>query len=184
MPARIAFTTASQIDSRTIIDQMGAEKLLGKGDMLLLTSSMPKPQRVQGAFIDDNETGKVTDFIREQRPPQYDDEVVSQPVQLNGKGGVVADVDSADGPVFKQAVEVVIEAGKASTSLLQRRLRIGYGKAARIMESMEEQGIIGPADGSRPREVLVHNMSEVFGGSNAIEDSTGDYDEQPPQEEL
>lgn len=184
VPARIAFTTASQIDSRTIIDQMGAEKLLGKGDMLLLTSSMPKPQRVQGAFIDDNETGKVTDFIREQRPPQYDDEVVSQPVQLNGKGGVVADVDSADGPVFKQAVEVVIEAGKASTSLLQRRLRIGYGKAARIMESMEEQGIIGPADGSRPREVLVHSMSEVFGGSDAIEDSTGDYDEQPPQEEL
>jgi S-DNA-T family DNA segregation ATPase FtsK/SpoIIIE len=115
----------------------------------------------------------VTDFIREQRPPQYDDEVVSQPVQLNGKGGVVADMDSADGPEFKRAVEVVIEAGKASTSLLQRRLRIGYGKAARIMESMEEQGIIGPADGSRPREVLVHNLAEVFGGG-----SVGDSEEE------
>lgn len=165
VPARIAFTTASQIDSRTIIDQMGAEKLLGKGDMLLLTASMPKPQRIQGAFIDDDETNKVTDFIREQRPPQYDDEVVSMPVQLNGKGGIVSnDMDAADEPVFRQAVEVVIQAGKASTSLLQRRLRIGYGKAARMIESMEEQGIVGPADGSRPREVLVSSLDEVFGG--------------------
>ncbi len=152
IPARIAFTTASQIDSRTIIDQMGAEKLLGKGDMLLQTASMPKPMRVQGAFIEDGETNKVTDFIREQRPPQYDDEVVSMPVQLNGRGGVVADVDAADEPIFRQAVEAVIQANKASTSLLQRKLRIGYGKAARMIESMEEQGIIGQADGSRPRE--------------------------------
>lgn len=165
VPARIAFTTVSQVDSRTIIDQAGAEKLLNMGDMLLLTSDMPKPKRVQGAFIDDEETHKVTDFIREQRPPQYDDEVVSQPVQLDGRGGVVADVDSADEPVFRQAVEVVVQAGKASTSLLQRRLRIGYGKAARLIESMEEQGIIGPADGSRPREVLVHSVDEVFGGA-------------------
>ncbi len=168
VPARIAFTTASQIDSRTIIDQMGAEKLLGKGDMLLLTASMPKPQRIQGAFIDDDETNKVTDFIREQRPPQYDDEVVSMPVQLNGKGGIVSnDMDAADEPVFRQAVEAVIQAGKASTSLLQRRLRIGYGKAARMIESMEEQGIVGPADGSRPREVLVSSLDEVFGGPPA-----------------
>jgi S-DNA-T family DNA segregation ATPase FtsK/SpoIIIE len=177
VPARIAFTTASQVDSRTIIDQMGAEKLLGKGDMLLLTASMPKPQRIQGAFIDESETGKVTDFIREQRPPQYDHEVVSQPVQLNGRGGIVADVEVEDGPEFKRAVEVVIEAGKASTSLLQRRLRIGYGKAARIMESMEEQGIIGPADGSRPREVLVHNISDVFGGGSA-EEISDDFSEE------
>lgn len=182
IPARIAFTTASQIDSRTIIDQMGAEKLLGKGDMLLLTSSMPKPQRIQGAFIDESETNKVMDFIREQRPPQYDDEVVSQPVQLNGKGGIVADIESADGPEFKRAVEVVVDAGKASTSLLQRRLRIGYGKAARIMESMEEQGIIGPADGSRPREVLVHSMNEVFGSSTDTSDQVDDFDE--PEEEV
>ena len=177
VPARIAFTTASQVDSRTIIDQMGAEKLLGKGDMLLLTASMPKPQRIQGAFIDESETSKVTDFIREQRPPQYDHEVVSQPVQLNGRGGIVADVEVEDGPEFKRAVEVVIEAGKASTSLLQRRLRIGYGKAARIMESMEEQGIIGPADGSRPREVLVHSISDVFGGGSA-EEISDDFSEE------
>lgn len=180
VPARIAFTTASQIDSRTIIDQMGAEKLLGKGDMLLSTASMPKPQRIQGAFIDDDETNKVTDFIREQRPPDYDQEVVSMPVQLNGKGGIVADSSATDEPEFRQAVEAVVQAGKASTSLLQRRLRIGYGKAARMIETMEEQGIVGPADGSRPREVLVHSVDEVFGGSAAAVAEPQDvYDEMP-----
>ncbi|MDB5164745.1 MAG: cell division FtsK/SpoIIIE, partial [Candidatus Saccharibacteria bacterium] len=167
VPARIAFTVASQIDSRTIIDQMGAEKLLGRGDMLLLTSDMPKPKRVQAALIEDGETAKVTDFIRMQRPPQYDDEVVSQPVQLNGKGGIVADygANDADDDMFRDAVRVVIENKKASTSLLQRRLRIGYGRAARLIEQMEEQGIIGQADGSRPREVLVSSLDDVFGSS-------------------
>jgi S-DNA-T family DNA segregation ATPase FtsK/SpoIIIE len=171
VPARIAFTTASQVDSRTIIDQIGAEKLLGQGDMLLLTSDMPKPKRVQGAFIADDETAKVIDFIRMQRPPQYDDEVVSQPVQLNGKGGVVADygANDADDDMFRDAVGVVIENRKASTSLLQRRLRIGYGRAARLIEQMEEQGIIGQADGSRPREVLVNSIEDVFGGGSAGE---------------
>ncbi len=167
VPARIAFTTASQIDSRTIIDQIGSEKLLGQGDMLLLTADMPKPKRVQGAFIDDPETNKVTDFIRMQRPPQYDAEIISQPVQLNGKGGVVADMSGggdADDDMLRDAVRVVIEGRKASTSLLQRRLRIGYGRAARLIETMEEQGIVGPADGARPREVLVSSLDEVFGG--------------------
>lgn len=170
VPARIAFTTASQVDSRTIIDQMGAEKLLGQGDMLLLTADMPKPKRVQGAFISDSETGKVTDFIRMQRPPQYDDEIISQPVQLNGKGGVVADMSGgmdADDDMFQDAVRCVIEGRKASTSLLQRRLRIGYGRAARLIETMEEQGIVGPADGARPREVLVSSLDEVFGSNDA-----------------
>lgn len=167
VPARISFTVASQVDSRTIIDQMGAEKLLGMGDMLLLTADMPKPKRIQGAFISDDETAKVTDFIRMQRPPQYDDEVISQPVQLNGKGGVVADMGggggSSDDDMFRDAVRCVIEGRKASTSLLQRRLRIGYGRAARLIEEMEEQGIVGPADGARPREVLVSSLEEVFG---------------------
>ncbi len=178
VPARIAFTTTSQVDSRTIIDQIGAEKLLGKGDMLLSTAEMPKPIRVQGAFIEDEETHKITDFIRKQREPSYNDEVVSMPVQLNGKGGIVADVDAADEPVFRQAVEAVVAARKASTSLLQRRLRIGYGKAARLIESMEEQGIVGPQDGSRPREVLVNSVDEVFGGASS--QSEGDvYDDMP-----
>lgn len=169
VPARIAFTVASQVDSRTIIDQMGAEKLLGQGDMLLSTADMPKPIRVQGAFIGDDETNKVTDFIRMQRLPQYNDEIISQPVQI-GKGGVVSDMgggSDADDPMYKEAVRAVIDGRKASTSLLQRRLRIGYGKAARFMETMEEQGIISPADGNRPREVLVNSMDDVFGGGAA-----------------
>lgn len=169
VPARIAFTTASQVDSRTIIDQIGSEKLLGQGDMLLLTADMPKPKRVQGALITDDETNKVTDFIRMQRPPQYDEEVISQPVQLNGKGGVVADMSGSgsDDDMFRDAVRCVIEGRKASTSLLQRRLRIGYGRAARLIEEMEEQGIVGPADGARPREVLVSSLEEVFGSASA-----------------
>ncbi len=162
VPARIAFTTASQVDSRTIIDQMGAEKLLNEGDMLLQTAEMPKPKRVQGALISDVETRKVTDFIREQRAPDYDDEIITQPVKLHGRGNILTDVDDGDEPIFQDAVRVVVEARKASTSLLQRRLRIGYGKAARLVETMEEQGIVGPADGSRPREVLVSSVDEVF----------------------
>jgi S-DNA-T family DNA segregation ATPase FtsK/SpoIIIE len=182
VPARIAFTTASQVDSRTIIDQMGAEKLLGRGDMLFLTSEMPKPKRVQAAFISEEETAKVTQFIQDQRAPNYNDEVVSQPVQI-GKGGVVSDMGSGDGgtgddDMFRDAVHVVLENRKASTSLLQRRLRIGYGRAARLIEQMEEQGIIGAADGSRPREVLVSSMDDVFGtGDEAPEDVSGDAQE-------
>jgi len=180
IPARVAFTTASQVDSRTIIDQIGAEKLLGQGDMLLLTAEMPKPKRVQGAFISAEETAKVADFIRMQRPPQYDEEIISQPVQLNGRGGVVADygANDADDDLWRDAVQVVIDGKKASTSLLQRRLRIGYGRAARLVETMEEQGIVGPADGARPREVLVTSLDEVFGspasgdGLDAEEDTS------------
>ena len=169
VPARIAFTTASQVDSRTIIDQMGAEKLLGQGDMLLLTSSMPKPKRVQGAFISDEENLKVNDFLRMQRPPQYNDDVVSQPVQLNGKGGIVPDNGGeVDDEMWRDAIRVVIEGRKASTSLLQRRLRIGYGRAARLIETMEEQGIVGIADGNRPREVLVHSLDEVFNNDEPV----------------
>ncbi len=175
VPARIAFTTVSQVDSRTIIDQMGAEKLLGRGDMLYLTSEMPAPKRIQAAFVGDVETMKVNDFIREQRAPNYNEEVVSQPVQI-GKGGVVVTDnarENADEDMFQDAVRVVIENRKASTSLLQRRLRIGYGRAARLIEEMEEQGIIGAADGSRPRDVLVSSLDQVFGrveGGADIED--------------
>ncbi len=181
VPARIAFTTASQVDSRTIIDQIGAEKLLGQGDMLLLTADMPKPKRVQGALITDDETSKVTDFIRMQRPPEYDDEIISQPVQINGKGGVVADMSSndMDDDMLKDAVRCVIEGRKASTSLLQRRLRIGYGRAARLIETMEEQGIVGPADGARPREVLVSSLDEVFSSAPAAEQPAA---AQPPEQ--
>ena len=168
IPARIAFTVASQVDSRTILDQIGAEKLLGQGDMLMKTASMPKPKRIQGAWVMDSEVNKITDHLRMQSAPQYNDEIVSQPVHLNGKGGVVMDFDHEGGDdMFKDAVRVVIESRKASTSLLQRKLRVGYARAARIIEEMEEQGIIGPADGARPREVLIHSMDELDGNATA-----------------
>ncbi len=166
VPARIAFTVASQIDSRTILDQVGAEKLLGQGDMLLLTPSMSKPKRIQGAWVTDEEVVKITDHLRAQSPPQYNDEVVSQPVTLNGKGGVVMDfAESGDDDMYRDAVRCVIDSGKASASLLQRRLRVGYARAARLIETMEEQGIIGPADGARPRDVLVSSFDDVFSSS-------------------
>ena len=170
VPARIAFTVASQVDSRTILDQVGAEKLLGQGDMLFKTADMGKPQRIQGAWVMDEEVLKITDHLRQQAPPQYNDEIVAQPVQLNGKGGVVMDFDSNGGDdMFKDAVQVVVDGRKASTSLLQRRLRIGYARAARIIEEMEEQGIIGPADGSRPREVLISSLDDLDGGASSDE---------------
>jgi S-DNA-T family DNA segregation ATPase FtsK/SpoIIIE len=134
------------------------------------TAALPKPKRIQGAWVTDDEVLKITDHLRQQSPPQYNDEVVSQPVQLNGKGGVVMDFDNAgsgNDDMFQDAVRVVIESGKASASLLQRRLRVGYARAARLIEEMEEQGIIGPADGARPRDVLVSSMDDVFGGGSS-----------------
>ena len=162
IPARIAFTVASQVDSRTILDQIGAEKLLGQGDMLIKTATMPKPKRIQGAWVMDDEVAKITDHMRLQSAPQYNDEIISQPVHLNGKGGVVMDFDREGGDdMFRDAVQVVLQSRKASTSLLQRKLRVGYARAARIIEEMEEQGIIGPADGARPRDVLITSMDDL-----------------------
>ena len=177
VPARIAFTVAGQVESRIILDQVGAEKLLGTGDMLYVTADMPKPIRVQGALIMGDEINKVTDFLRMQRPPQYDDEVVSMPVVLNGKGGIVPEPagggnSDSDDDMFRDAVRVVIENRKASTSLLQRRLRIGYGRASRLIDEMEEAGIVGHADGSKPREVLVSSLDDVFGGATTDGDES------------
>lgn len=161
VPARISFTVASQVDSMTILDQAGAEKLLGQGDMLFYTPSMSKPKRIQGAWVTDDEVNKITDHLRMQMAPQYNDEVVAQPVQLNGKGGVVMDLSEGGDDKFKDAVRVVVERRKASTSMLQTRLGIGYQRAARIIEEMEERGIIGPQNGSKPRDVLISSAEEL-----------------------
>lgn len=169
IPARIAFTVASQVDSRTILDQVGAEKLLGQGDMLMYTPSMSKPIRVQGAWVTDDEVEKITDHLRMQSAPQYNDEIISQPVQLNGKGGVVMDfaTDTSGDQTYQEALRIVVDSGKASASVLQRRLGIGYAKAARYIDTMEEQGIIGPPTGnSKPRDVLVRSLDELGGGSD------------------
>jgi S-DNA-T family DNA segregation ATPase FtsK/SpoIIIE len=189
VPAQIAFAVKDQVNSRIIIDQGGAEKLLGKGDMLFKTTDLPRPTRIQGALITGDETNKLCDFLRGQRSPQYDDAVVTQPVQLPGRGGTVGQAEgSDDDPQWKEAVDVVVNSGKASTSLLQRKLRIGYGRASRLIDMMEEQGIIGPADGAKPRQVLVNSTDEVFGGEEsepaAVSHPEGDvYDDMPDDEE-
>ena len=185
VPARLAFTTASQVDSRTILDQVGAEKLLGSGDILYLNSSLPKPKRLQGAFMSDDETEKVCEFLRNQQEVEYDGEVVSQQVSLNtGRSQLLDDSDGDDDELFNEAVEAVVKAGKASTSLLQRRLRIGYARAARLIESLEEQGIIGPADGSRPREVLKMAVDEDLGQEPEEEATAEEGGGEEPEEEA
>ena len=162
IPAKIAFTVSNRTESQIILDQNGADKLLNHGDMLLKTASMSKSKRVQGAWVTDAEVKKITDHLRMQSKPQYNDDVISQPVHLNGKGGVVMDFDvDNDDKLYKDAVRVVIDSGKASASLLQRRLRVGYARAARLIENMEDQGIIGPANGAKARDVLIDSFDEL-----------------------
>lgn len=171
VPARIAFRVASQVDSRTILDIGGAEKLLGKGDMLFASADSPKPRRIQGAFITEKEIKAVTDYLREQREPQYNEDVLAQQVKLGGGGrsGGLGDMDDVDDDLFEDAADTVIRSGKASASLLQRRLRVGYARAARLLDLLEERGVVGPADGARPRDVLVSSLAEVTGGEEAAE---------------
>lgn len=156
VPGRISFSVVSQIDSRVILDMNGAEKLLGQGDMLYKNPKYNKPARIQGAFISDDEVKKVTNHLRLQGPPEYNDDVVAMPVSFNGRGGVVVDNDSGtDDPMYDRALQVILESGKASTSYLVRRLSIGYNRAARIIDIMEENGVVGPSNGSKPRDILI-----------------------------
>ncbi len=178
IPARLAFSVASQIDSRTILDQMGAEKLLGKGDMLFSSPDFMKPRRIQGAFLDENEVKAITDYLRNERAPQYNDEVLAQKVSIGGSHGGGGDIGDIDDVMYEQAAEAVIRAGKASTSMLQRRLRVGYARAARLIDLLEEQGVVGPADGARPREVLVTSLDSVRAGGTPIEMEGGGFDEE------
>ncbi|CAB1243876.1 spore DNA directional translocase (motor ATPase) [Clostridiaceae bacterium BL-3] len=150
IPSRISFAVSSQIDSRTIIDSSGAEKLLGKGDMLFYPVGEAKPMRIQGAFISENEVEKVVDYIKnKQGEPQYEDKIIEQ-IDTN-----VTKADDNCDELLDEAIRVVLDAGQASTSLLQRRLRIGYNRAARIIEQMEEREIISKKDGSKPRRILI-----------------------------
>jgi DNA segregation ATPase FtsK/SpoIIIE, S-DNA-T family len=170
IPARLAFSVASQIDSRTILDQAGAEKLLGKGDMLFSSPEFIKPRRIQGVFLDEKEVKSVTDFLRAARAPQYNEEITTQPVHIGRGGGSMEDLGEANDDMYQQAADTVIRSGKASASLLQRRLRVGYARAARLLDLLEERGVIGAADGARPRDVLVSSMSEVSSGDVTFED--------------
>ena len=154
-PARISFRVATRVDSRTILDVMGAEHLLGKGDMLFLPPGSSRLVRVHGAFVTENETNAVVDFWKAQARPDYDQSFLLAPATEDGDPGEAEVVNPEDqDPMYEEAMRVVMEMGKASTSTLQRRLRLGYGRAARILDMMYRDGIIGPPDGSKPREVL------------------------------
>lgn len=190
IPSRIALSVSSQIDSRTIIDSIGAEKLLGNGDMLYYPVGIPKPIRVQGCYLSEKEVEKVVSFIKNQKETAYDDEVNNAIEQLaqasaNGKKGAnmssdsSGDVPSGDDEILKKAIEVVVEAQSASTTLLQKRLKLGYARASRIVDELEEKGVIGPYEGSKPRKVLItkqqwYEMNAVSSDAVSAIDNNGE----------
>ena len=155
-PARIAFQVASKVDSRTILDMNGADKLVGRGDLLFLPPGSPKPVRVQGAYVSDQEIERLTQFLKQQRAPAYDEQLLERARQPEG-AHITADKDE----LYEAAKQLILDTGQASTSLLQRRLRLGYGRAARILDLMEQEGLVGPPQGSRPRDVLVARDQRV-----------------------
>jgi len=153
-PSRISFRVATRVDSRTVLDVMGAEHLLGKGDMLFLPPGSSRLTRVHGAFVTETEINRVVEFWKSQARPDYDQSFLMAPPAEDGDEAEGTEFEGGDDPAYHDAVRVVLEMGKASTSTLQRRLRLGYGRAARILDMMQHEGIIGPPDGSKPREVL------------------------------
>ena len=158
IPSRISFAVSSGIDSRTILDQTGAEKLLGKGDMLFLPMGESSPERIQGAYVSDEEIESLVAYTVEQQKAQYDEKFMNLNAakDMGNAGGAVHETEEEyDDPLYDEIVEFVITSGKASASLLQRRFKLGYNRAARIIDLLEERGIIGPQNGSKPREVLV-----------------------------
>jgi len=146
--SRIAFSVASMTDSRTILDFSGAEKLLGRGDMLFISAELSKPKRLQGAYVSDQEIKKIVEYLRNVKEPIYQTEILEKHFEAEDLGDLAGD------ELLYQAREVVIQAGRASASLLQRRLRVGYARAARLLDLLEQEGTIGPADGAKPREIL------------------------------
>ncbi len=159
VPTRIAFSVSSQIDSRTILDTAGAEKLLGKGDMLFHPVGASKASRIQGCFVDDGEVESVVSYIKNGHSSDYDSEVMDEIerqslLEKKERTGISEGTDDAD-PMLEQAIEVVVEMGQASTSMLQRKLKLGYARAARLVDEMEERGIVGPYEGAKPRQVLI-----------------------------
>lgn len=166
VPCRIAFAVASQVDSRVILDMPGAEKLLGRGDMLFLPPDEAKPKRIQGAYISDSDTTKLIEFLRKTGiVPQYTEEVTAMPTHPTTMLGARGEKDS----LFADSVRVVCGYDRASASLLQRRLSIGYARAARILDQLEAAGVVGPAEGSKPRDVLISNAEEFLNQGNNAE---------------
>lgn len=161
IPCRIAFNVSSMIDSRVIIDMPGAEKLLGRGDMLYVPPEQAKPTRIQGAFVSEKEIKRLVDFLKEKSPAvEYTEEIVTTPYAAKGGGNIDSTGKDA---MFAQAVQIICDYDKASASLLQRRLSIGYSRAARILDQLEAEGIVGRAEGSKPRDVLIKDPSQILG---------------------
>ena len=159
IPTRIAFQVSSKIDSRTILDQMGAEALLGQGDMLYLPPGTGYPQRVHGAFVADDEVHRVVDYLKSLGAPEYEEGILTGATEGDGEGGEGGDSDAEADPLYDQAVEIVLKNRRASISLVQRHLRIGYNRSARLIEAMEKAGLVSSMDGRGGREVLAPNRS-------------------------
>ncbi|MCI8587547.1 MAG: DNA translocase FtsK, partial [Clostridia bacterium] len=158
VPSRIAFAVSSQIDSRTILDAVGAEKLLGKGDMLFYPSGTPKPTRVQGAFVSDGEVEKIVDFVKSNGEATYSQDIIETIENGNKTDKEIAeekDEDDETDPLLMEAIDEVVQSGQASTSYIQRKFKVGYARAGRIIDQMEERGIISGYQGSKPRQVLM-----------------------------
>ena len=172
VPGRIAFAVASQTDSRTILDQAGAEKLLGRGDMLFTSADVSKPKRLQGAYISTDEVEAIVKHLKKQGTPDY-----NMAVTEITKAGTVFDDSGDQDAMLEEAIQVVMESGKASTSYLQRRLRLGYARAARIIDMMEEAGVVGPGQGAKPREILVDSWPPGSNLADNIPTAQSDYDE-------
>ena len=156
IPSRLSFAVSSSIDSRTILDMTGAEKLLGKGDMLFLPMGENVPIRIQGSYVSDEEIKRVVDFVKRGKKPVYDENLTD----LEAPSKVNEDFSGEDDPLYNEIVEFAIKTGRISASLVQRKYRLGYNRAARIIDLLEERGIIGPQNGSKPREVLVKLKNE------------------------
>ncbi len=160
IPSRIAFAVASSIDSRTILDMSGAEKLLGKGDMLYLPMGENTPTRIQGSYISDDEIKKLIDYVCGQQKAKYSEEMDLDSTPIGTSSGSGSGADGFDDPLYDEVVEFAVSTGKISASLIQRKFRLGYNRAARIIDLLEDRGIVGPQNGSKPREVLVKLESE------------------------
>lgn len=178
IPSRIAFSVASITDSRTILDSSGAEKLVGKGDMLFTNAALSSPKRIQGAFISEEEMKKVIDFIKHDDVPVYDDHITQRQQQTTIFANQSSD-DETEDVLYEDAKETVIKAGKASASYLQRKLKVGYARAARLLDMLEENRVIGPAKGSKPREILITSKED-----DTIDDSEIDNDEDENYDSL
>lgn len=179
VPSRIAFAVSSQVDSRTILDSVGAEKLLGKGDMLFFPAGAPKPSRVQGAFVTDDEVEKIVDFIKSNGTATYSEDIL-ETIENSNKtdkelAQEAADDDETD-PFLMDAIQTVVETGQASTSFIQRRFKVGYARAGRIIDQMEERGVISGYQGSKPREVLMtlERLNELKMGKNEMIENGSD----------